>query len=49
VKAFAKKHKLAFHSYTFIRANGFVLGAMKDVANQIGAIVAADKAHIKVE
>jgi delta8-fatty-acid desaturase len=46
VKAFAKKHNLDFHSYTFTKANGFVLGAMKDVANQISAVLNADVSHI---
>ncbi|KAJ3319673.1 hypothetical protein HDV06_006166 [Boothiomyces sp. JEL0866] len=42
VKEFAKKHDLAFHSYTFTKANTNVLGAMEDVANQIKAIINAD-------
>jgi delta8-fatty-acid desaturase len=46
VKAFAEKNGLDFHSYTFTRANGLVLGVMQDVANQIGAVLAADKSHI---
>lgn len=46
VKEFAAKHKLSFHSYTFVKANGFVLGAMQDVSNQIRAILAAEQSHI---
>ncbi|KAJ3306796.1 hypothetical protein HDV03_003833 [Kappamyces sp. JEL0829] len=46
VKAFAKKHGIHFHSYTFSKANTHVLGSMQQVAEQISAILAADPSHI---
>lgn len=42
VKQFAQDHGLPFHSYTFSKGNTFVLGALRDVANQVGAVLNAD-------
>jgi hypothetical protein len=49
VKEFAKKHGFKFYSYTFVKGNTFVLSQMKQVADQISAIIATDASHIKAE
>jgi delta8-fatty-acid desaturase len=49
VKAFAKKHGLNFYSYTFLAGNGFVLGRLKEVSDQISVILNPTIDHIKTE
>ncbi|RKO85576.1 fatty acid desaturase-domain-containing protein, partial [Blyttiomyces helicus] len=46
VRQFAKDNSLPFHSYGFIRSNKVVLGVLRDVANQIGVVLAVDPSKV---
>ncbi|KAJ3038094.1 hypothetical protein HDV00_000977 [Rhizophlyctis rosea] len=48
VKQFAKDNGLPFHSYGFIRGNGVVLNALKDVADQVKVVLRVDPKTVHV-
>jgi delta8-fatty-acid desaturase len=45
VKEFCKEVGLEYHLYGFIKGNGIVLGALRDVANQVDLLTKVVKSH----
>lgn len=43
VKQFCKDHGLTYHLHNFTRGNGIVLGAMKEIANQVDFILSTSQ------
>lgn len=49
VQQFASENKLEMHSYGFIKSNYFVLGVLKDVADQISVLINGPGCAIKIK